>query len=106
MKTLEQMARENFEVTETMDVANGRTRVFFKFYFPLPDETEEVIETSTTFWKNVTQQEVVFNLRNRWKQEYKIFLENLELVDGVKSMSLENDERNISVLIGKRAKIE
>ena len=102
MKTLEQLARENFEVTETMDSANGRTRVFFKFYFPLPDGTEKVNETSTTFWKNVTQQEVVFNLRNRWKREYEEFLKTLESNDDVESMSVKKNEKDISALIGKR----
>ena len=102
-KTREEMARENFEVTETMPIENGRTRVFFKFYFPYGDDREDkTVEASTAFWKNVTRQEVAYNLRNRWKSDYADFLKETEVkpmdaVDGE-----EDNPTDISKMIGKR----
>ena len=105
-KTIEEMARENFEVTETMDIENGRKRVFFKFYFPYGDDREdEVVETSCAFWKGATRQDVAYNLRNRWKRDYKDFLKkNTEaesVVMGVEPVEVD-DSTDISKMVGKR----
>ena len=105
-KTIEEMARENFEVTETMDIENGRKRVFFKFYFPYGDDREdEMMETSCAFWKGATRQDVAYNLRNRWKREYKDFLrkniENQPIAMGAEPVEVD-DSTDISKMVGKR----